>query len=115
HWAWAGELAARFPAVRVDPDALFVDEGRVKTSAGLSAGIDLSLHVIRADFGAATGARVARHMVAPPHRDGGQAQFFDATRAAAEAQGRLQPTPRRAAARPGRPPARAAVARHRGV
>ncbi|HEY1854968.1 MAG TPA: helix-turn-helix domain-containing protein [Solirubrobacterales bacterium] len=47
------------------------------TSAGLSAGIDLSLHVIRTDFGVAAGARVARHMVAPPHRDGGQAQFID--------------------------------------
>jgi AraC family transcriptional activator FtrA len=76
HWGWAGELAKRFPAVRVEPDALFVDEGDVLTSAGLSAGIDLSLHVIRRDFGAAAGERVARHMVAPPHRDGGQAQFF---------------------------------------
>ncbi|HEY3434811.1 MAG TPA: AraC family transcriptional regulator, partial [Solirubrobacterales bacterium] len=73
HWAWAGELAKRFPATRVDPDALFVDEGEVLTSAGLSAGIDLSLHVIRRDFGAAAGERVARHMVAPPHREGGQA------------------------------------------
>jgi transcriptional regulator GlxA family with amidase domain len=76
HWGWAGELAKRFPAVRVEPDALFVDEGEVLTSAGLSAGIDLSLHVIRRDFGAAAGERVARHMVAPPHRDGGQAQYF---------------------------------------
>jgi AraC family transcriptional activator FtrA len=76
HWGWAGEMAKRFPAVRVEPDALFVDEGEVLTSAGLSAGIDLSLHVIRRDFGAAVGERVARHMVAPPHRDGGQAQFF---------------------------------------
>jgi transcriptional regulator GlxA family with amidase domain len=76
HWAWAGEMATRFPAVAVDPDALFVDEGEVLTSAGLSAGIDLSLHVIRRDWGAAVGERVARHMVAAPHRDGGQAQFF---------------------------------------
>lgn len=78
HWGWAGELAKRFPAVRVEPDALFVDEGDVLTSAGLSAGIDLSLHVIRRDFGAAVGERVARHMVAPPHREGGQAQYFKA-------------------------------------
>jgi AraC family transcriptional activator FtrA len=78
HWGWAGELAKRFPAVAVDPDALFVDEGEVLTSAGLSAGIDLSLHVIREDFGAAAGERVARHMVAAPHREGGQAQFFKA-------------------------------------
>lgn len=76
HWGWAGELAKRFPAVRVEPNLLFVDEGDVLTSGGLSAGIDLSLHVIRRDFGAAAGERVARHMVAPPHREGGQAQFF---------------------------------------
>ncbi len=77
HWGWAAELAARFPAVEVDPDALYVDEGEVMTSAGLSAGIDLALHVIRKDFGAAAGARVARHMVAAAHRDGGQAQFIE--------------------------------------
>jgi len=76
HWAWAAELAARFPAVTVEPGVLFVDEGEVLTSAGMSAGIDLSLHVIRRDHGAGCAARVARHMVAPPHRDGGQAQFF---------------------------------------
>lgn len=77
HWGWAAELAARFPAVTVEPEVLFVDEGDVLTSAGLSAAIDLSLHVIRADHGAACADRVARHMVAAPHREGGQAQFFD--------------------------------------
>ena len=87
HWGWAGELAARFPAVEVDPAALYVDEGEVMTSAGLSAGIDLSLHVVRKDFGAAAGERVARHMVAAPHRDGGQAQFIK--RAARRRGGRL--------------------------
>jgi transcriptional regulator GlxA family with amidase domain len=76
HWAFAPLLTKRFPAVTVDPDVLFVDEGGVLTSAGLSAGIDLSLHVIRADHGTACADRVARHMVAAPHRDGGQAQFF---------------------------------------
>jgi transcriptional regulator GlxA family with amidase domain len=76
HWGWAAELAARFPAVAVEPEVLFVDEGDVLTSAGLSAGIDLSLHVIRRDHGAACADRVARHMVAAPHREGGQAQFF---------------------------------------
>jgi transcriptional regulator GlxA family with amidase domain len=90
HWAWAGELARRFPAVAVDPDALYVDEGEVLTSAGLSAGIDLSLHVIRRDFGAAAGERVARHMVAAPHREGGQAQF--AKREPASASGSLEAT-----------------------
>jgi transcriptional regulator GlxA family with amidase domain len=115
HWAWAGELAARFPAVTVEPDALFVDEGQVKTSAGLSAGIDLSLHVIRTDFGAAAGARVARHMVAPPHRDGGQAQFFDAAVAEAEAEGGLEPTRRWAAERLEQPLDVRAMAGHAGV
>jgi AraC family transcriptional regulator, transcriptional activator FtrA len=95
HWAWAADLAARFPAVDVDPDVLFVDEGEVLTSAGLSAGIDLSLHVIRRDHGAACADRVARQMVAAPHRDGGQAQFFrapeDDARAAA-GDGSLEPT-----------------------
>ncbi|MBS1882429.1 MAG: helix-turn-helix domain-containing protein [Actinobacteria bacterium] len=76
HWALAPRLAETFPAITVDPDVLFVDCGRVLTSAGLSAGLDLSLHVIRADHGAACADRVARHMVAAPHRDGGQAQFF---------------------------------------
>ena len=64
HWAWARDLAASFPAVEVDPDVLFVDEGEVLTSAGLSAGIDLSLHVVRRDHGAACADRVARQMVA---------------------------------------------------
>jgi transcriptional regulator GlxA family with amidase domain len=114
HWAWAGELASRFPAVTVEPDALFVDQGQVKTSAGLSAGIDLSLHVIRTDFGAAVGARAARHMVAPPHRDGGQAQFIDAAAAAGE-DGGLEPTRRWAAGRLGQPLDVAAMAAQAGV
>jgi len=93
HWAWAGELARRFPAVSVDPDALYVDEESVLTSAGLSAGIDLCLHVIRKDFGAAAGERVARHMVAAPQRQGGQAQFAKAA-PPAEHGGSLEPTRR---------------------
>ena len=97
HWAWAGELARRFPRVAVDPDALYVDEGELMTSAGLSAGIDLCLHVIRKDFGAAAGERVARHMVAAPHREGGQAQF--AKPAPTEAGGSLEATRRWAAER----------------
>jgi transcriptional regulator GlxA family with amidase domain len=113
HWAWAGELASRFPAVTVEPDALFVDEGQVKTSAGLSAGIDLSLHVIRTDFGAACGERVARHMVAAPHREGGQAQF--AKRAPAEAGGSLEATRRWAVERLSEPLDVTAMSRHAGV
>jgi transcriptional regulator GlxA family with amidase domain len=113
HWAWAGELARRFPAVEVDPDALFVDEGEVLTSAGLSAGIDLSLHVIRRDFGAEVGERVARHMVAPPHREGGQAQYFRPQ--LPPSAGSLEPTRRWAADRLDEPLDVAAMARHAAV
>jgi transcriptional regulator GlxA family with amidase domain len=113
HWGWAGELARRFPAVAVDADALFVDEGEVLTSAGLSAGIDLSLHVIRKDFGVAAGERVARHMVAAPHREGGQAQF--AKRASVDAGGSFEATRRWAAERLAEPLDVAAMSAHAGV
>jgi transcriptional regulator GlxA family with amidase domain len=113
HWAWAGELADRFPAVEVDPTALYVDGGEVMTSAGLSAGIDLSLHVVRNDFGAAIGDRVARHMVAAPHREGGQAQFIK--RAPALREGSLEATRNWAAERLEQPLDVAAMARHAGV
>jgi transcriptional regulator GlxA family with amidase domain len=113
HWGWAEALAARFPAVEVDPAALYVDEGAVMTSAGVSAGIDLSLHVIRKDFGAAVGSRVARRMVAPPHREGGQAQFIE--RPAGEGEGSLEQTRRWAAERLAEPLDVAAMARHAAV
>jgi transcriptional regulator GlxA family with amidase domain len=113
HWAWAGELGRRFPAVAVDPDALYVDEGEVLTSAGLSASIDLSLHVIRRDFGAAAGERVARHMVAPPHREGGQAQF--AKRDPSPAPGSLEATRGWAAERLAEPLDVAMLSSHAGV
>ncbi len=90
HWASTAELASLFPQTAVDPDALYVDEGQVLTSAGLSAGIDLCLHVVRRDLGEAAGARVARAMVAPPHRDGGQAQYID--RRLPSYDGSLEPT-----------------------
>ncbi len=77
HWRYAEELAAAFPAARVDPDVLFVCDGPVLTSAGTAAGLDLCLHVIRADHGEEVARRVARRMVMPPHRDGGQAQYVD--------------------------------------
>jgi transcriptional regulator GlxA family with amidase domain len=113
HWAWAQELACRFAAVEVDPDALFVDEGEVLTSAGLSAGIDLSLHVIRRDFGAEVGERVARHMVAAPHREGGQAQFFKPE--LPPSTGSLEATRRWALERLAEPLDVAAMSRHAGV
>jgi transcriptional regulator GlxA family with amidase domain len=118
HWAWARDLAARFPAVEVDPDVLFVDEGEVLTSAGLSAGIDLSLHVVRRDHGAACADRVARQMVAAPHRDGGQAQFLRAPEddaPAPRADGSLEPTRAWARERLAEPLTVEAMARHANV
>jgi transcriptional regulator GlxA family with amidase domain len=76
HWAAAAELARRHPAVNVDPDVLFVDAGRVLTSAGAAAGLDLCLHIVRHDHGAAVAAQTARSAVMPLERAGGQAQFI---------------------------------------
>ncbi len=76
HWQYAGQLAARYPAVTVDPDVLWADEGNVLTSAGLAAGIDLCVQLVRADYGSEVAVDVARHMVVAPHRDGGQAQWL---------------------------------------
>jgi len=75
HWRHAALLAATFPEVRVDPDVLFVDHGDVSTSAGTGAGIDLCLHLVRSDHGAAHAAQIARGMVLPPHREGSQLQY----------------------------------------
>lgn len=76
HWRGAPELARRFPAVTVEPDVLFVDEGRIVTSAGASSGLDMCLHLVRRDYGQAAAADAARLAVAPLNRDGGQAQFI---------------------------------------
>jgi transcriptional regulator GlxA family with amidase domain len=75
HWAHAGALAARYPRVEVDPDVLYVDNGRVLTSAGKAAAMDLCLHLVRLDHGSAVANALARSLVVPPHRAGGQAQF----------------------------------------
>ena len=77
HWMHAPELARRYPKVDVDPGVLYIDDGDILTSAGTAAGIDLCLHVVRLDYGAEVANVVARRMVVPPHRDGGQAQFVD--------------------------------------
>ncbi|MFC3453466.1 GlxA family transcriptional regulator [Amycolatopsis speibonae] len=90
HWARAAQLQEEFPQVRVEPDVLYVDHGDVATSAGAGAGIDLCLHLVRRDHGAAHAALVARHMVMPPHRDGGQAQFVPAPPPADELDGLLE-------------------------
>jgi AraC family transcriptional activator FtrA len=77
HWASTAELARRYPKITVDSSVLYIDEGSVLTSAGVAAGIDLCLHVIRRDHGATLAAQLARRTVVAPHRDGGQAQFVD--------------------------------------
>lgn len=78
HWRYVDALRSRYPAIRVEPDVLYIDEGTILTSAGSAAGIDLCLHVVRSDFGAEIANQVARRLVIPPHRDGGQAQFIEA-------------------------------------
>jgi AraC family transcriptional activator FtrA len=78
HWRYADLLAERFPRVKVNADVLYVDDGRVLTSAGSAAGLDLCLHLVRQDHGSAIANAVARRLVLPPHRDGGQAQFIEA-------------------------------------
>jgi transcriptional regulator GlxA family with amidase domain len=78
HWQHAGELAADHPLVKVRPDALYIDNGRVVTGAGAAAGVDMYLHLIRREHGAAVANGIARLMVIPPHRDGGQQQFIAA-------------------------------------
>jgi transcriptional regulator GlxA family with amidase domain len=75
-WLGTADLALRYSAVDVDPDVLFVDEGRIVTSAGAAAGLDMCLHLVRCDHGQAAAAHAARLAVAPLHRDGGQAQFI---------------------------------------
>lgn len=75
HWRYARRLAGDYPQVKVRPEVLYVDDGQVLTSAGTAAGVDLSLHIVRNDHGAHVARQVARSMIVPPHRDGGQAQF----------------------------------------
>ena len=76
HWAAAEQLRAAFPAVELDPEVLYVDTGQFITSAGATAGVDMCLHLVRRDYGAAIAADASRQAVAPLHRDGGQAQFI---------------------------------------
>ncbi|MEU5045377.1 helix-turn-helix domain-containing protein [Streptomyces griseorubiginosus] len=76
HWAHTRELARRHPKVTVDPDVLYVDNGDVLTSAGKAAAMDLCLHLVRLDHGSAIANKIARRLVIPPHREGGQAQFI---------------------------------------
>ncbi|MGC5036588.1 MULTISPECIES: GlxA family transcriptional regulator [unclassified Streptomyces] len=77
HWMHTAQLAERYPKVEVDASVLYVDEGDVLTSAGLTAGLDLCLHLVRRDLGAHVANQLARRMVVPAHRPGGQAQFIE--------------------------------------
>lgn len=75
HWRYASLLEERFPQARVDLDVLYVEDGPILTSAGTAAGIDACLHIVRAELGSEIATRIARRMVVPPHRDGGQRQY----------------------------------------
>lgn len=75
HWRYAAKLQERYPHLRVQPDALYVDEKQIITSAGSAAGLDMLLHLVRRDHGSAVANRVAQRLVVAPHREGGQAQF----------------------------------------
>jgi len=76
HWMYANVMASMYPAIEVDPDVLYVQDGRIITSAGTAAGIDACLHLLRQEIGAELTNKIARRMVVPPQRDGGQAQFI---------------------------------------
>lgn len=77
HWMYADTMARMYPAIDVDPDVLYVQDGRIITSAGTAAGLDACLHLLRQELGAEVANRIARRMVVPPQRDGGQAQFIE--------------------------------------
>jgi AraC family transcriptional activator FtrA len=77
HWRWAALFAERYPAVRLEPDVLFVDDGQVLSSAGSAAALDLGLHLVRRDHGAEVANAVSRRLVFAAHRDGGQRQFVE--------------------------------------
>lgn len=77
HWMYADTMAAMYPSIEVDPDVLYVQDGRIITSAGTAAGLDACLHLLRQELGAELTNKIARRMVVPPQRDGGQAQFID--------------------------------------
>jgi len=77
HWRHTGDLSLRYPAAKVDPDVLYVQDGKILTSAGTAASVDAGLHLVRQEHGTAVATMLARRMVVPPHRDGGQAQFIE--------------------------------------
>jgi AraC family transcriptional activator FtrA len=76
HWRYAEKLTKRYPGIAVEPNALYVDQGQILTSAGSAAGLDMLLHLVRCDYGARVANLVAQRLVIPPHREGGQAQYL---------------------------------------
>jgi transcriptional regulator GlxA family with amidase domain len=112
HWYDAPRLAEMYPAVDVDAKVLYVDEGRILTSAGVAAGIDLCLHLVRRDHGAHVANAVARRIVVAPHRSGGQAQFVEGPPPREEEPPAIAPTLDWALERLGEPLTVAALARH---
>lgn len=76
HWRYLEKLKQRYPAVHIQPNALYVDQGQILTSAGSAAGLDMLIHLVRRDYGARVANMVAQRLVIPPHREGGQAQFL---------------------------------------
>lgn len=76
HWRYLEKLKQRYPSVNIEPNALYVDEGQILTSAGSAAGLDMLIHLVRRDYGARVANMVAQRLVIPPHREGGQAQYL---------------------------------------
>ncbi|MEW2416967.1 helix-turn-helix domain-containing protein [Streptomyces sp. NPDC046866] len=111
HWRYADELARRHPRIDVDPAVLFVDHGRLITSAGVAAGLDLCLHLVRRDLGAEVAAATARRIVMPLQRDGGQAQYVERPAAPTDP-GALQPVMQWMESRLDRPLTLADIADH---
>ncbi|MFI9271498.1 GlxA family transcriptional regulator [Kitasatospora sp. NPDC052896] len=114
HWKHIEELERDFPAITVDRDVLYVDEGDVLTSAGVCCGIDLCLHIVRRDLGAVVANQIARGLVAAPHRDGGQAQYVPAP-VAVTGEASLSTTREWALQRLEEPLTLPALARHAGL
>ncbi|MFE7796729.1 GlxA family transcriptional regulator [Nocardia sp. NPDC057440] len=112
HWAYCDDFAELFPAVKLDPAALYIDDGDVLTSAGLSASLDLCLHIVRRELGAAAAAELARWNVTPPHREGGQAQYIPDAMSDNGFGGGLAATMAWAAANPAAAPDVSALAAH---
>ncbi|MFD4255464.1 GlxA family transcriptional regulator [Amycolatopsis thermoflava] len=113
HWAHAPAFRRLYPRVDLDENVLFVDDGDVLTSAGLAAGVDLCLHLVRSDHGSAVANKVARYCVVPPWRDGGQSQFIE--QPLPEADGSTAATRAWVLERLGEPLDLAALAKHAGM